>query len=122
MSASEPTFDWSQAASLLGEDPNNVESDMAAIVLELVGGADAQFDELASKDMATDRKTVSSLAHALRGCLLNFGFTEVGGILQDIEKGPCTPEEFPQKLREAREAFLASKKMLAARYPSVGIV
>jgi HPt (histidine-containing phosphotransfer) domain-containing protein len=122
MSASEPTFDWSQAASLLGEDPNNVEPDMAAIVLELVGGADAQFDELASKDMATDRKTVSSLAHALRGCLLNFGFTEVGGILQDIEKGPCTPGEFPQKLQEAREAFLASKKMLAARYPSVGIV
>jgi len=122
MSASEPTFDWSQAASLLGEDPNNVEPDMAAIVLELVGGADAQFDELASKDMATDKKTVSSLAHALRGCLLNFGFTEVGSILQYIEKGPCTPEEFQPKLQEAREAFLASKKMLAERYPSVGIV
>jgi hypothetical protein len=122
MSSSDPAFDWSQAASLLGEDPNNVEPDMAAIVLELVGGADAQFDELASKDIATDRKTVSSLAHALRGCLLNFGFTEVGGILQYIEKGPCTPEEFPQKLQEARAAFLTSKKLLAERYPSVGIV
>jgi len=122
MSSSDPAFDWSQAASLLGEDPNNVEPDMAAIVLELVGGADAQFDELASKDIATDRKTVSSLAHALRGCLLNFGFTEVGGILQYIEKGPCTPEEFPRKLQEARAAFLTSKKLLAERYPSVGIV
>jgi hypothetical protein len=42
--------------------------------------------------------------------------------LQEIEKGPCTAEEFPGKLEEARQAFLASKKMLAARYPSVGIV
>jgi hypothetical protein len=121
-SPAEPAFDWSQAASLLGEDPNHVEPDMAAIVLELVGGADAQFDELASKDFATDKKTVTSLAHALRGCLLNFGFTEVGTILQYIEKGPCTAEEFPAKLAQAREAFVASKKMLAARYPSVGIV
>ena len=79
---------------------------MAAIVLELVQGADGQFDELASKDFATDKKTVSSLAHALRGCLLNFGFTEVGTILQYIEKGPCTAEEFPGKLAEAREAFV----------------
>lgn len=121
-SPAEPAFDWAQASSLLGDDPNHVEPDMAAIVLELVGGADAQFDELASKDIATDRKTVSSLAHALRGCLLNFGFTEVGTNLQYIEKGPCTAEEFPQKLQAAREAFLASKKLLAERYPSVGIV
>jgi HPt (histidine-containing phosphotransfer) domain-containing protein len=118
----EPAFDWEQAASLLGEDPAHVEPDMAAIVLELVTSADGQFDELAGKDFATDRKTVSSLAHALRGCLLNFGFTEVGAILQYIEKGPCTAEEFPQKLAQARAAFLASKKLLAARYPSVGIV
>ncbi len=122
MSSKEPAFDWSQAASLLGDNPNQVEPDMAAIVLELVGGADAQFAELAEKDFATDQKTVSGLAHALRGCLLNFGFTEVGTILQYIEKGPCTAAEFPVKLEEARQAFLASKKMLAERYPSVGIV
>ena len=121
-SPTEPDFDWAQAASLLGDDPNQVEPDMAAIVLELVNGADGQFAELASKDFATDQKTVSSLAHALRGCLLNFGFTEVGTILQYIEKGPCTAAEFPKKLEEARTAFLASKKMLAERYPSVGIV
>ncbi len=121
-SPAEPAFDWSQAASLLGDNPHQVEPEMAAIVLELVGGADAQFDELAGKNFATDKKTVSSLAHALRGCLLNFGFTEVGSILEYIEKGPCTAEEFPGKLAEARAAFLASKKMLAARYPSVGIV
>jgi HPt (histidine-containing phosphotransfer) domain-containing protein len=118
---SEPAFDWSQAASLLGDDPNNVDPDMAAIVQELVAGADGQFEELKSKDMATDKKTVSSLAHALRGCLLNFGFTEVGGILQYIEKGPCTPEEFPGKMDEAYAAFVASKKMLAERYPGAGI-
>jgi HPt (histidine-containing phosphotransfer) domain-containing protein len=122
MSASDPAFDWAQAASLLGDDPNNVEPEMASIVLELVSSADGQFDELAGKDFATDKKTVSSLAHALRGCLLNFGFTEVGTILQYIEKGPCTAEEFPQQMAEAREAFLVSKKLLAEKYPSVGIV
>jgi HPt (histidine-containing phosphotransfer) domain-containing protein len=122
MSTSDPAFDWAQAASLLGDDPNHVEPEMAAIVLELVGSADGQFDELASKDFATDKKTVSSLAHALRGCLLNFGFTEVGTILQYIEKGPCTAEEFQPKLAEARAAFVASKKLLADKYPSVGIV
>ena len=118
----EPAFDWSQAASLLGDDPNNVEPDMAAIVLELVGSADGQFDELAGKDFASDQKTVSSLAHALRGCLLNFGFTEVGTILQYIEKGPCTAEEYPQKLADARAAFVTSKKLLADKSPGVGIV
>lgn len=122
MSYAEPAFDWAQAASLLGDDPHQVEPDMAAIVLELVTGADAQFDELAGKDFASDKKTVCSLSHALRGCLLNFGFTGVGAVLQYIEKGPCTAEEFPQKLAEAREIFLASKKLLAERYPSVGIV
>ena len=121
-SSEEPAFDWSQAESLLGDNPNQVEPDMAAIVLELVGSADGQFTELAGKNFATDQKTVSSLAHALRGCLLNFGFTEVGTILQYIEKGPCTAEEFPAKLEEARQAFLTSKAMLAARYPSLGIV
>jgi HPt (histidine-containing phosphotransfer) domain-containing protein len=118
----EPAFDWSQAASLLGDDPNNVDADMAGIVRELVESAVPQFAELKSKDFATDQKTVSSLAHALRGCLLNFGFTEVGSILQYIEKGPCTAAEYPAKLEQARLAFLASKKLLAERYPSAGIV
>ena len=118
----EPAFDWAQAASLLGDDPNQVDPEMAAIVQELVAGADGQFAELKGKDIASDRKTVSSLAHALRGCLLNFGFSEVGTTLQYIEKGPCTPEEFPQKMEEAQAAFVASKKMLAERYPSAGIV
>jgi Hpt domain len=117
----EPAFDWSQAASLLGDDPNSVDPDMAAIARELVDGADAQFADLKAKDFDADRKGVSSAAHALRGCLLNFGFTEVGTILQHIEKGPCTAEEFLPKVEEAQAAFHASKKMLAERYPSVGI-
>jgi HPt (histidine-containing phosphotransfer) domain-containing protein len=117
-----PEFDWSQAASLLGDDPSAVDPDMAAIVRELVDSAVVQFAELKTKNISEDRKGVSSLAHALRGCLLNFGFTEVGTILQYIEKGPCTPEEFPVKLQEAEAAFEASKKMLAERYPTVGIV
>jgi HPt (histidine-containing phosphotransfer) domain-containing protein len=122
MSSSDvPEFDWSQAASLLGEDPNAVDPDMAAIVRELVDGADAQFADLKAKDFANDHKGVSAAAHALRGCLLNFGFTEVGTILQYIEKGPCTAEEFPEKLDEAQAAFEASKKLLAERYPSLGI-
>ena len=42
----EPVFDWAQASSLLGDNPNEVEPDMAAIARELVEGADAQFAEL----------------------------------------------------------------------------
>lgn len=117
----EVEFDWSQAASLLGDDPNAVEPDMAAILRELVDGAKPQFDDLKSKNFETQRKEVGSLAHALRGCLLNFGFTQVGTILHYIEKGPCTAAEFPQKMAEAEAAFAASKKLLAERYPTVGI-
>ncbi len=119
--AAEPDFDWAQASSLLGDDPQNVAPDMAAIVVELVESAEGQFAELKAKDFASEHKTVTGLAHALRGCLLNFGFTGVGSILQYIEKGPCTAEEFPTKMKEAYAAFLASKQMLAARYPAVGI-
>ena len=91
----EPAFDWDQASSLLGEDPNVVDPEMAAIARELVDGAEVQFAELKTKNTDTDRKGISSLAHALRGCLLNFGFTEVGTILMDIEKGPpYTDAEF----------------------------
>lgn len=118
----EPAFDWSQAASLLGDDPNAVDPEMAAIVRELVEGAEVQFAEMREKNADTDRKTVSSLAHALRGCLLNFGFTEVGTILMDVEKGPpYTDVEYKEKMQRAYDVFLASKKLLAARYPSAGI-
>jgi HPt (histidine-containing phosphotransfer) domain-containing protein len=119
----EPAFDWSQAASLLGDDPNAVDPEMAGIVRELVDGAEVQFAEMREKNADTDRKTVSSLAHALRGCLLNFGFTEVGTILMDVEKGPpFTNDEYKEKLERAYQTFLASKKLLAAKYPCVGIV
>jgi hypothetical protein len=122
MSASqEPAFDWSQAASLLGDNPNEVDPDMAAIARELVEGAGAQFDELASKNAGTERKTIGSLAHGLRGCLLNFGFTEVGTILLQIEKGTYEPGEYPALLEQARSVFVASRKLLAARYPALGL-
>jgi len=118
----EPAFDWAQASSLLGEDPNVVDPDMAAIARELVEGAEVQFAEMRTKNADTDRKGIGSLAHALRGCLLNFGFTEVGTILVDIEKGPpYTDAEYREKLDRAYATFLASKKLLAERYPAVGI-
>jgi HPt (histidine-containing phosphotransfer) domain-containing protein len=117
-----PAFDWAQASSLLGENPNEVDPDMAAIVRELVDGADGQFAELRSKDAATDRKTISSLAHALRGCLLNFGFTEVGGLLFHVEKGTYADSEFIAKIDEAQAVFEASKKLLAEHYPAIGLV
>ena len=88
----EPAFDWSQASSLLGDDPSQVADDMAEIVRELVEGADVQFQELKMKNAETDRKAISALAHGLRGCLLNFGFTEVGAILVQVEKGTYTAE------------------------------
>ena len=117
----EPSFDWSQAASLLGDDPNAVEADMAAIVRELVEGADVQFQELKLKNAETDRKAISSLAHGLRGCLLNFGFTEVGGLLMQIEKGSFLAGEYLDRIDQAQAVFVTSKKMLATRYPSLGL-
>jgi HPt (histidine-containing phosphotransfer) domain-containing protein len=117
----EPVFDWSQAASLLGDNPNEVEPDMAAIVIELVEGAEGQFKELREKDAEADRKGVSSLAHALRGCLLNFGFTEVGTILLQVEKGTYPTSEYLARIDQAYAVFIASKKLLAARYPSIGL-
>jgi HPt (histidine-containing phosphotransfer) domain-containing protein len=117
----DPAFDWSQAASLLGDDPNGVEADMAAIARELVEGAEAQFQDLKSKNAATDGKAISALAHGLRGCLLNFGFTEVGGILVQIEKGAYQPGEYLDRINQAYAVFVASKKLLAARYPSIGL-
>jgi hypothetical protein len=119
--AQEPAFDWAQASSLLGEDPNAVEPDMAAIVRELVEGADVQFQDLKALNPDTDRKAISAQAHGLRGCLLNFGFTEVGSILLSVEKGPFESSEYLDRINQAEAAFVASKKLLAARYPSVGI-
>jgi hypothetical protein len=99
-----------------------IDPEMASIARELVAGAEVQFAELKTKNADTDRKGVSSLAHALRGCLLNFGFTEVGTILMDIEKGPpYTDAEYREKLERAYATFLASKKLLAERYPALGI-
>ncbi len=117
----EPAFDWSQAASLLGDDPNAVEEDMAVIVRELVEGAVLQFQELKTKNAETERKAISSLAHALRGCLLNFGFTEVGGLLLQVEKGTYPAGEYLSRIEQAEAVFVASRKLLAARYPSIGL-
>jgi HPt (histidine-containing phosphotransfer) domain-containing protein len=117
----EPEFDWSQAASLLGDNPNEIDPDMAAIVRELVEGADAQFQELRSKNAETEAKTISSLAHGLRGCLLNFGFTEVGGILLQIEKGPYPVGEFVERIDRAQAVFIQSKKLLAEKYPGLAL-
>jgi hypothetical protein len=117
----EPVFDWAQASSLLGDDPNEVDPDMAGIVKELVAGADVQFADLKALNPETDRKTIASQAHGLRGCLLNFGFTEVGGILLQVEKGPYESSEYLDRINQAESVFLASKKLLAERYPAIGL-
>jgi hypothetical protein len=54
----------------------------------------------------------------LRGCLLNFGFTEVGALLLQVEKGTYPAGEYPARIDQAQAVFVASKKLLAARYPS----
>ena len=117
----EPDFDWDQAASLLGDDPNAVEEEMVVIVRELVESAEVQFQELKLKNAETDRKGIGSLAHGLRGCLLNFGFTEVGEILFQVEKGTYPASEYLERIDQAHAAFITSKKLLAARYPSLGL-
>ncbi|HUB66554.1 MAG TPA: Hpt domain-containing protein [Candidatus Methylacidiphilales bacterium] len=117
----EPDFDWSQAASLLGDDPAQVEPDMAAIILELIQSSEARFKELKAKNAETERPVICSLAHQLRGSLLNFGFTAVGAILWDIEKREYPASEYPALIEKAHATFDVSKKMFGARYHSLGI-
>lgn len=118
----EPEFDWSQTASLLGEDPLQVPEDMVEIVRELIESVNLHFQELKRKNIETDRKDISSQAHQLRGSLLNFGFVEVGKILYQVEKGEYPPGEYPALISQAENAFQASKKLLGARYPSLKLV
>ncbi len=117
--SSEPDFDWSQASSLLGDDPQQVPEDMAAIVVELVEGSAERFDELKAKNPETDAVAISSLAHQLRGSLLNFGFTAVGAVLLQIEKKGYTPPEFAGLVDKAITTFAESKKVLVRHYPTL---
>jgi len=117
----EPRFDWAQAASLLGDDPSQVADDMAEIVRELVESAEVQFQDLKAKKIETEKKEIASMTHQLRGCLLNFGFDEVGAMLLHIEKGDYPAPIYPDLLEKARIAFVASRKMLGTRYPSLRI-
>ena len=118
-STNEPSFDWSQAASLLGDDPSLVADDMAEIVAELIDSGYAHLQELKEKNPSTDRKTIAAQAHQLRGSLLNFGFTEVGGILLKIVKGDFADADYPALIDQTEKVFAASKKLLAGRYPTL---
>lgn len=119
--AAESDFDWFQAASLLGDDPQGVPEDMASIVRELIETTAQRLQELKSKQVETSRKEIGGLAHQLRGSLLNFGFTGVGAILWKIEKTEYSPEEYQSMLAQIDTLFAESSKMLAARYPSLGL-
>jgi HPt (histidine-containing phosphotransfer) domain-containing protein len=121
MASVPPEFDWSQAESLLGEDPNNVPEDMAEIVKELVDGAKERFTELKGLQPETDRVKISAQAHQLRGSLLNFGFTGVGTLLYDVEKKDYATADYPAMMDAAEEAFTDSLKLLAERYPTLSL-
>jgi HPt (histidine-containing phosphotransfer) domain-containing protein len=118
--ATDPAFDWSQAASLLGDDPQQVDPEMGAIILELIETSETRLRDLKALDPA-EAKPISSLAHQLRGSLLNFGYTDVGKVLQKIESKDYQPPEFTGLVDEAISVFHASNKLLAARYPALGI-
>jgi len=118
-SSSSPEFDWSQAESLLGDDPQNVPQDMADIVLELVQSAEQRFGELKALSPETDRVAISAMAHQLRGSLLNFGYVEVGTLLYDIEKKDYASADYQGMVQKSEEAFVSSNKLLGERYPSL---
>ena len=117
----EPAFDWSQAESLLGENPNQVDPDMAAIILELIETSETRLLELKGMNPAADPKPVSGLAHQLRGSLLNFGYTDAGKALHKIEYKEYAEGDFSATCDEAIDLFHASNKLLAAKYPVLGI-
>lgn len=114
-----PDFDWSQAASLLGDDPQDVPEDMAAIAQELVETTAQRLQELKEKKLEADRKVIGGLAHQIRGSLLNFGFTGVAAVLWKIEKTEYTAEEYDKMLVEIDSLFAESTQMLAERYPTL---
>jgi HPt (histidine-containing phosphotransfer) domain-containing protein len=118
--ATEPAFDWSQAESLLGDNPQQVDPEMAAIILELVTTSETRLHELKAFD-PVDPKPISALAHQLRGSLLNFGYTEVGKILQKIESKEYQAAEFTGLVDQSLDAFHASNTLLAAKYPTLGL-
>jgi HPt (histidine-containing phosphotransfer) domain-containing protein len=118
----EPEFDWSQAASLLGDDPSQVPEDMVEIVRELIESVNQHLQELKNKNIETERKAIGAQAHQLRGSLLNFGFVAVGAILMKIEKDAYPAEEYPALISQAENAFVASRKLLGERYPSLKLV
>jgi HPt (histidine-containing phosphotransfer) domain-containing protein len=117
--SAQPEFDWSQAESLLGEDPANVPQDMADIVLELVQSAEERFAELEALNPETDRVAISAMAHQLRGSLLNFGYVEVGTLLYDVEKKDYASADYLGMIQKAETAFVASNKLLGERYPTL---
>jgi HPt (histidine-containing phosphotransfer) domain-containing protein len=117
--AAPPEFDWSQAESLLGDDPAQVPQDMADIVIELVQSSEARFQELKAMNPATDRVAIAASAHQLRGSLLNFGFTGVAEPLLHVEKKPYDDAEYPALMQKAEVAFRSSLDLLSSRYPSL---
>jgi HPt (histidine-containing phosphotransfer) domain-containing protein len=117
--SNQPDFDWNQAASLLGDNPAEVSEDMVAIVVELIESGSSELKSLRAKNPETDAKPIAAQAHQLRGSLLNFGFSAVGTILLKIEKGQYAPGEFTGLVDQAQQAFEASRKLLAERYPSL---
>jgi HPt (histidine-containing phosphotransfer) domain-containing protein len=118
--SNEPAFDWSQAESLLGDDPHQVDPEMAGIILELISSSEAKFAELKALDQ-NEQKPISALAHQLRGSLLNFGYTDVGKVLHKIEYKEFEPGALTPLMDQAVETFHASNKLLAAKYPVLGI-
>jgi HPt (histidine-containing phosphotransfer) domain-containing protein len=115
----EPDFDWSQAASLLSDDPGIVPEDMAALLVELCESATRRLEELRRMNPATDETAIAALAHQLRGSLLNFGFTGVGTVLVEIERHNYTVENYSAQVDKASVVFAASKQLLAGRYPTL---
>lgn len=117
----EPHIDWIQAASLLGDDPNQVPQDMVDIVLELIQSGNERLQELRTKNPSVDSKVISAQAHQLRGSLLNFGFAKVGSILFRVEKQDYSSNEYLGLIDQTQATLDASIKILAERYPSIRI-
>jgi hypothetical protein len=114
-----PEFDWPQAESLLGEDPQSVPPEIAEIVVELEQSAKERFAELKTLDPASARTVIGGVAHQLRGSLLNFGFVGVGAILLDIEKKEYPAADYQGLVANAEKVFHESMQLLVARYPSL---
>lgn len=104
MGEAKKLIDWEQLDMMaFGYAPEFV-----AIYLEFLQQVPQLFDFLDEAIRGGEVEKVAKLAHMIKGSTLNFGFTGVSGLMEEVEAGARDREELDragERLRIARENF-----------------